>query len=256
MRVLSIAIGCAIWLLAACEWKQEDHGVVLVKKKRLIFPFEKHTGKTSGANPDTSYLNFLFRSKGLVDISELENRILVNLRYADTSNFLHTAFYDGLRTAYLNCETAIKLSNAQYFLSEIDSNLVLMILDASRPLHIQQMMWDSLDMPPIKKYQYLSPPSEPSLHNYGCAVDVTLVDRVLGTELDMGSGYDEFVKLSEPAMEKHFLKNGELSEEAYANRLLLRKVMERAGFKPITTEWWHFSICTKPEAQKRFELIN
>lgn len=220
------------------------------------FPEEKLLQKSQAEFPDTSYLNFLYRSKGLVDVHELDSSIRVNLRYADTSNFLHMGFYDGLKTAYLTCEAALKLSNAQYYLKSLHPNFSLVIFDAARPLHIQQLMWDSLKMPAVKKYQYLSIPTEPSLHNYGCAVDVSILDINTGTMLDMGSEYDQFISLSEPAKEKELIRKGELSEEAYKNRLLLRRVMTAAKFKPITTEWWHFSICTKPEAQQRFELIH
>ena len=116
-------------------------------------------------------------------------------------------------------------------------------------------MWDSLKMKPKIKYSYLSPPNEASLHNYGCAVDVTILDLQTGKELDMGTGFDHFGKLSQLIYEEEFLKTGELSQQAYNNRKLLRSVMQKAKLKPINSEWWHFSICTKPEAVMRFKLI-
>jgi zinc D-Ala-D-Ala dipeptidase len=229
----------------------------VIKNTVFVVPFPGNETITTNSSkiPDTSYLHFLFRNKGLVDIHDLDSSIQVDLRYADTTNFLHTGFYDGLKTAFFQCEAAIKLSNAQNFLKSLHPDYSLVVFDAARPLHIQQLMWDSLKMPAPKKYQYLSIPSEPSLHNYGCAVDVSIMDLTNKRLLDMGSEYDHFGKLSEPMMENELLKKGELSREAYANRLLLRNVMTAAKFKPITTEWWHFSICTKPEAQKRFDLI-
>ncbi len=241
----------------SCHDGGKEKSTRLIKNKVFVIPFpeEKSPDQVQAQVPDTSYLNFLFRSKGLVNIHELDSSIKVDLRYADTSNFLHMGFYDGLKTAYLTCEAAIKLSNAQYYLKSLYPNYSLLVFDAARPLHIQQLMWDSLKLPAPKKYQYLSIPSEPSLHNYACAVDVSIIDLTTSTLLDMGSEYDHFGKLSEPMMEKELLKTGALSDEAYKNRLLLRKVMTTAKFKPITTEWWHFSICTKPEAQQRFELI-
>ena len=257
MRVFAIfSTGLCLFLLS-CLQEGSDKRPRVIKNKVFVIPFPEEKMYNSGhaQMPDTSYLNFLFRNKGLVNIHELDSSIKVDLRYADTSNFLHMGFYDGLKTAYLTCEAAIKLSNAQYYLKSLHPNYSLVVFDAARPLHIQQLMWDSLKMPAPKKYQYLSIPSEPSLHNYACAVDVSIIDISSKTLLDMGSEYDHFGKLSEPMMEKELLKTGELSDEAYKNRLLLRKVMTTAKFKPITTEWWHFSICTKPEAQKRFELI-
>lgn len=257
MRVFAIlSTGLCLFLLS-CHPDGSDTRERLIKKKVFVIPFPDKKQETNNLSqlPDTSYLNFLFRSKGLVNIHELDSSIRVNLRYADTSNFLHSSFYDGLKTAYLTCEAAIQLSNAQRYLKSLYPQYSLVVFDAARPLHIQQYMWDSLKLPAPKKYQYLSIPSEPSLHNYGCAVDVSILDETNNSLLDMGSDFDYFGKLSEPIMEKELLKSGELSEAAYKNRLLLRKVMTAAKFKPITTEWWHFSICTKPEAQQRFELI-
>lgn len=256
MRVFAILSTGLCIILLSCLQEGKDKNTRLIKNKVFVIPFPEEISLGQAQVPDTSYLNFLFRSKGLVDIHELDSTIQVNLRYADTANFLHSGFYDGLKTAYLTCEAAIKLSNAQHYLKSLHPNFSIVVFDAARPLHIQQLMWDSLKMPAPKKYQYLSIPSEPSLHNYACAVDVSIMDETTKTLLDMGSEYDHFGKLSEPMMEKELLKNGELSEQAYKNRLLLRRVMMAAKFKPITTEWWHFSICTKPEAQKRFELIN
>jgi D-alanyl-D-alanine dipeptidase len=206
-------------------------------------------------NKDTSYLDFLFRTRGLISIQDLDSSIKVDLRYADTNNFLRRNFYDGLRKAYFPCEVAQKICNAQAFLKMYNPDFSLLILDATRPLHIQQMMWDSLDMPPDQKYNYLAPPYTISLHNYGCAVDVTIVDTKTNEELEMGSGFDHFGKLSEPVYEWKFLKSGELSKEALENRRLLRKVMQAAKLNPITSEWWHFNYCTKEVAAANFELI-
>ncbi len=256
MRVFPIFGICSVLFFSSCLNDKSEYSS-LIKKTVFVIPEKKDSTAflKSISFPDTSYLNFLFQNKGLVNIQEIDSSIQVQLRYADTNNFLHSNFYDGLKTAYLTCEAAIKLSNAQYHLKAIHPHYSLIIFDASRPLHIQQMMWDSLKMPIKHKYQYLSPPSEPSLHNYGCAVDLSIIDLSNNRLLEMGSDYDFFGKLSEPRMEKELLKTGLLSEAAYKNRLLLRKVMTAAKFKPITTEWWHFSICTKPEAQQRFELI-
>lgn len=204
---------------------------------------------------DTSYLEHVFMSYDLVNLQHLDSTIGVTLRYADTNNFLKTNFYDGLRHAYLPCEVALKLCNAQYYLKQVSPALSLVILDATRPLHIQQMMWDSLDMPPDKKFNYLSPPYEPSLHNYGCAVDLTILDESKNSLLDMGTGFDAFTPLSQPALEWKFLKSGELSREAVDNRRLLRTVMKMAGFSSIPSEWWHFGYCSKETAATKFKLI-
>jgi zinc D-Ala-D-Ala dipeptidase len=206
-------------------------------------------------NLDTSYIEYVFKRYDLVNIKSLDSTIQVDLRYSDTNNFLKYNLYDGLRNAYFNCETALNVCAAQYYLQQINPDLSLLILDASRPQHIQQMMWDSLKMHPDKKLFYLSKPEDTSLHNYGCAVDVTIINTKTDSILDMGTDFDFFGNLSEPIYETHFLKLGQLSPEAYKNRILLRKVMLRAKLNPITSEWWHFSLCKKDEAARKFQLI-
>jgi len=244
-------------VLAACNIEEHNH--VHRIKKQIVYEIAEidstGTNKKQVLSLDTSYVEFIFKSYDLVNIKSLDSSIKVNLMYADTINFLKYNLYDGLRNAYFNCETALRIASAQYYLKEINPDLSLLILDASRPQHIQQMMWDSLKIHPDKKTFYLSRPEETSMHNYGCAVDVTLINTKTNQWLDMGTDFDFFGKLSEPIYEPKFLKSGELSQEAYQNRLLLRKVMLRAKMNPITSEWWHFSLCTKPEAIAKYKLI-
>lgn len=245
-------------LLNGCDLKTDKHTHVI--KRRKVYVIEDKDTVTiekrkALADPDTSYIEYLFKGYDLVNIKSLDSTIIVDLRYADTNNFLKRNLYDGLRNAYFNCEAALKICAAQYYLKQVNPQLSLVILDASRPQHVQQMMWDSLKLHPDKKYFYLSPPEATSLHNYGCAVDATIMDLSTNQLLDMGTEYDFFGNLSEPIYEIHFLKTGALSRKAYENRLLLRKVMQRAKLNPITSEWWHFSICKKEEAIERFRLI-
>lgn len=205
--------------------------------------------------PDTSVLEKLFIESGLINVSSEDSSLIVKLAYSDTANFLHRDLYGGLSRAYLTCETARRLCNAQYYLKKTDSNLCLVIYDAARPMRIQQLMWDSLKMEPDRKFKYLAPPFSISLHNYGCAVDLGIVDTRTGKELDMGTKFDAFTKLSEPVYEAVYLKSGELSAEAYRNRLLLRKIMMMAGLNSINSEWWHFNACSKEFASLNYILI-
>lgn len=243
-------------LLTGCRQEQGKKTIetqpTALKNDSLPLPEKK---APMALNPDTSYLEFVFKPYDLTNIKTLDSTIQVDLRYADTSNFLKINLYDGLRNAYLNCETAIKLANAQHFLKEKNSHYSLLLLDAARPLHVQQMMWDSTRLDSAKKIMYLAAPYQTSLHNYGCAVDVTIIDLDSKKELDMGTGYDDFDLHSKPSYEWIFLKDSTLSKTAYENRLLLRTIMKRAGLRPITSEWWHFSTCTKEEAALKFKLI-
>lgn len=251
-KVLLI-FGMALLLLNSCGSPDPSTKRHLVKHKVFVKP-ELPKGQEL-IQKDTSYLEFVFKKYDLIDIQSLDTSIVVLLQYADTTNFLKRAFYDGLRKAYFNCETALRIASAQYYLKAAHPHLSLLIYDASRPQHIQQMMWDSIQLPGKDKHSYLSHPEATSLHNYGCAVDCALINRLTGEVLDMGSGYDSFEKISQPAWEAHFSKTGELSETALKNRLILRKAMKRARMNPIPTEWWHFSSCGRAEASAKYSLI-
>ena len=245
-------------LLFSCHSADSDKVHTLRQKKVIVIDsalIKPTVVTTPPISKDTSYLELVFSRYDLVNVRDLDSSIRVDLQYADTSNFLKQNLYDGLRNAYLNCEAALKLANAQSFLKELHPEYSLIIFDAARPLHIQQLMWDSLKLHPDLKFNYLAPPYQNSLHNYGCAVDLSIMDTKTGTLLDMGTPYDFFGKLAQPINEQIYLKSGALSKEAYENRLLLRKVMQRAALNPINSEWWHFSICTKEEAVKKFKLI-
>jgi hypothetical protein len=131
----------------------------------------------------------------------------------------------------------------------------LVIYDAVRPRIVQQWMWDSVNVPDRVRYKYLSAPKYGSLHNFGAAVDVSIVNDSTGQPLDMGTPFDCFCELAYPYFEKKFLKSGKLTKQQYQNRLLLRKIMHKAGFTGITTEWWHFNACSRKTARKKYPII-
>jgi D-alanyl-D-alanine dipeptidase len=203
---------------------------------------------------DSCELEKLFVSKNLVNINALDSSIRVVLHYSTSQNFLNKPLYNGLSNCYLPCDVAIKLCNAQHELHQYFPNYHLIVFDAVRPLHIQKQMWDELDMPAKNKINYLAHPNDISLHNYGAAIDIGIIgdNDIL---LNMGTPFDFFGELSEPKREKELVENGQLSKEAFTNRLLLRKVMINAGFTAITSEWWHFNATNKITAASKYELI-
>lgn len=203
---------------------------------------------------DTSELERYLISRQLVNVQELEPSIRVDLLYASDRNFLHKVMYKDLSKCYLPCQVAIKLCNAEYFLNRAYPKYHLIVFDAVRPLHIQQQMWEELDMPAWKKINYLANPADISLHNYGAAVDVGIIHEN-DSLLDMGTAFDSFNELSQPKYEARFLEEGTLSQEAYNNRLILRRAMLRAGFSMMYTEWWHFNATNKTTAAARYGLI-
>lgn len=235
-----------ISILFSCQNKIEHHTIYIILPANAV---SNHIVKK--VIPE---IEKYFISKHLVNINQIDSTIKVDLKYATNQNFLHKPIYKGLVHCYLPCEVAIKLANAQTFLREINPNLSLIVFDATRPLSIQQKMWDELDLPISTKINYLAHPSDISLHNYGAAVDVGLI-TIDNKLLDMGTDFDTFDKLSEPSKEWLCLKDSTLSKEAYNNRKILRKVMIRAKFTPISSEWWHFNSTNKSYAAFKYELI-
>lgn len=203
---------------------------------------------------DTSEYEQNFVRLGLVNIHEMDTNIRVVLMYNSDKNFIGKSFYRGLNQCYLPCEVATKLNNAQKLLKQQYPFYNLIVFDATRPLHIQQLMWDSLKLHPLVKYDYLARPDELSLHNYGAAVDISIINEN-GVLLDMGTPFDFFGDLARPIMEAQLYNEGKLSKTAYCNRLLLRRIMVQSGFYPITSEWWHFNACSKKYAALNYVII-
>lgn len=191
---------------------------------------------------------------GLINIHDLDTSIMVELKYSTTDNFLGKDVYGGMRNAYLQPDVAEMLVNAQSYLKSLNPELSLIVYDAARPRSIQQKMWDAVDAPFQEKIRFLSNPANGSIHNFGAAVDVSIVDRS-GVPLDMGTEFDHMGELAYPSKEEEMLEQGRLTTQHIANRRLLRRVMRHAGFWGIQSEWWHFNACTRAEARERYEII-
>jgi zinc D-Ala-D-Ala dipeptidase len=163
--------------------------------------------------------------------------IAVDLRYGTADNFVHSDVYSPLDCAWLHAHAAEKLHAAVTRLAQQSPHVRLLVLDALRPHRVQEMLWDSLAGTEL--HMYLADPAIGSLHSYGMAIDVTLIDDE-GRELDMGTGFDNMTLLAHPELEAEHLAHGQLTFAQLANRLLLRNAMEHAGWRSISTEWWHF----------------
>ncbi|MFN3939388.1 MAG: M15 family metallopeptidase [Chitinophagales bacterium] len=236
---------CLLYLLLvfACSQSNEQKAAPLV-----VVEDEKYM------LPAVSPLEKQLMAAGLMNLQDLNCGILVELRYASTNNFLGKNMYGDLRNAYLQPEVAKKLLIAQHLLKNTDSTLTLLVYDAVRPLHIQQLMWDSLHVPMQQKRNFLSDPAVGSLHNYGAAVDLTIADSN-GNPLDMGTPYDYIGELAYPSLENQLLQSGRLTAQQVANRQLLRTIMLSAGFTGIDSEWWHFNACSREQAKASYRII-
>ena len=193
-------------------------------------------------------------SSGLINVQEKEPGILVELKYSSTDNFLNTDVYGELENAYLQPDVLIKLQKAYQYLMNKDSTLTFIIYDATRPVSVQQKMWDIVQENYPEKSKYVSNPKNGSLHNYGAAIDITVAKKN-GEALDMGTPYDFFGEAAEPQLENILLANGTLTEIQIQNRKILREAMVKAGFIQLPSEWWHYNSCSREEAKRIYTIL-
>lgn len=191
----------------------------------------------------------------LVDIQSVDSSIQVDVKYASTDNFMKQKLYQHIDAIYLQKDVAERLAKCQQFLKKIHPNYSLLVYDGVRPVSVQQRMWDALDsIPEGARGKFVSNPKNHSVHNYGAAIDLTIVDES-GIPLDMGAGYDDIRKIAYPSLETQFLASGELTVEQVDNRKLLRKVMQSQQFRNIPSEWWHFNAYSRDEVKKRYKVV-
>ncbi len=160
----------------------------------------------------------------MIDIQEISPRIIVDLKYATESNFTRRKLYE-LNRCFLRKSTAVKLQAVQREIEGMD--LGLKVWDCYRPLSVQKTLWEI-----VPDERYVADPRKGSRHNRGSAVDVTLVDSK-GDELRMPTAFDDFTSRAH----HHYMN---LPEDAIRNRVLLKSMMEKAGFIPLPEEWWHY----------------
>jgi D-alanyl-D-alanine dipeptidase len=178
--------------------------------------------------------------------------IAVDLRYATPYNFTGRDLYSPFDCAWLHRDAAAALERAVAWLAQHAPGHTLLVLDALRPQRVQQQLWDALDGTGLRIY--LADPARGSIHSYGMALDVTLLDAD-GHELDMGTGFDDMTELSHPALEEGFLRAGALTGKQVAGRRLLRAAMLQAGFFGINTEWWHFDCGDRDHVRQTFRRV-
>ena len=109
----------------------------------------------------------------------------------------------------------------------------LTIYDAYRPWRVTKALWDAT--PPGPQRNYVANPKRGSKHNRGCAVDLTLHRPTDGIEVAMPSGYDEFTRRAH----RNFMA---APAESIQHRDLLERLMQAAGFRGASNEWWHFDF--------------
>ena len=178
--------------------------------------------------------------------------IQVELRYASRNNFVGRDLYSPLDCAWLHRDAAAALATTANWLNAERSDLKLLVLDALRPQRVQEQLWAALQGTEL--LGYLADPVRGSIHSFGMAVDITLVDRH-GNELDMGTPFDDLSERSHPALEEKLLASGELTVPQLDNRRLLRAAMQHGGWAGINSEWWHFDCGDRNRVRTEYTRI-
>lgn len=161
-----------------------------------------------------------------VNLKDYSTDFVYDMKYATEDNFLKAKVYD-CAECFLRLKTvkALVKANKKF----IRKGYRIQIFDCYRPLDIQKRMWQIVSNP-----EYVADPAKGSIHNRGGAVDITLVDSN-GIALDMGTPFDFFGPEA-----GHYFEN--LSDEVKQNRLRLKRIMQKSGFIPFNSEWWHYNL--------------
>ncbi|WP_367753905.1 M15 family metallopeptidase [Flavobacterium sp. WC2430] len=162
-----------------------------------------------------------------VNLKDYSTDFAYDMKYATEDNFLKAKVYD-CAECFLRMKTVNAIIEANKLF--MDQGYRIKFFDCYRPLDIQKKMWKIVSNP-----KYVADPSKGSIHNRGGAVDITLVDKRSGKELEMGTPFDFF---GEEA--SHGYSN--LSKKVINNRKLLKRVMVKANFNSFDSEWWHYNL--------------
>ena len=205
-------------------------------------------------------------------LSDIAPDIITEVRYYTTYNFV------GDRIAGYEEPCVLMTREAAAALKEVSDDVMrqgyrLKIYDAYRPqMAVDHFVRWAEDLGDKRMKEYFYPEVDKtrlfadgyidakSGHSRGSTVDLTLFDMKTGKEVDMGGTFDHFGIESHPdwcgnpeTMEytgkykgNKQPKDGKINEVQFNNRMILRQAMLRHGFKPLSTEWWHFTLKNEP----------
>ena len=186
-----------------------------------------------------------------VSLEEAVPDAILEIRYFGTYNFV------GKRIDGYLAPTALLTREAAESLKAVSDEAMQMgyrlkIYDAYRPqCAVDHFVRWAADVADTTMRRYFYPDVDKSLlfeqdyimeksgHTRGSTVDLTLFDMTTEKEVDMGGTFDWFGNESHPDYRG-------VTEEQFANRMILRKLMLRHGFKPLESEWWHFTLEKEP----------
>ena len=213
----------------------------------------------------------VYDNSQFVTITDVVPDVILEIRYFGTYNFVGDRI-DGYEepTALLTRQAADSLKAVSDDVKE--QGYRLKIYDAYRPQRaVDHFVRWSKDFSDARMKQYFYPDLEKDMlfpleyiceksgHTRGSTVDLTLFDMTTEKELDMGGTFDWFGHESHPDFGGNpetfvYTPNDSITEVQFRNRMILRKAMLSHGFKPMTTEWWHFTLADEPFPDTYFDF--
>jgi zinc D-Ala-D-Ala dipeptidase len=196
---------------------------------------------------------------GFVDASTVVDGLVLDMRYFSENNFVGEKI-DGYERprCLLSAQAASALAGVQRNLEA--PGLGLKVFDCYRPqravahfvrwarevgdVRRKAEFYPEVDKRDLFKQGYIA---EQSGHSRGATLDLTLVKRADGSELDMGGPFDFFSPKSWPS-------DKSVSALAQKNRALLAEAMAGGGFRPYDKEWWHFTLAQEPFPNTYFDF--
>jgi len=229
-----LTLSLILMIVSGCREQPRDLSVVKKEEsKKVNTGIKPEIVKDTDTNPekvnkkiDQTKTNTVIDKEQWSDLEVDYEGFVMDIRYATANNFTKKVIYD--------CPKCLLRPSAAKALDEANRHLTerfkvrIKLFDCYRPRPYQQRLWDI-----VPNASYVTPPAKGSMHSRGMAVDLTLVDED-GKELDMGTAFDFFGEEAHQGYPKH-------SDAVKRNRYILRSTMEKYGFSPIRTEWWHFS---------------
>ncbi len=213
-----------------------------------------------------------------VEVTKVIPDVILEIRYYSTYNFV------GERIDGYNRPLALMTRQAADSLKAVSDDVIaqgyrLKIYDAYRPqcavdhfvrwsqnpadTCMKRYFYPMFDKPVLFEQDYIMAKSG---HTRGSTVDLTLFDMQTEKEVDMGGTFDWFGVESHPdycgnpdtklypEIGKYIGDGTGITAEQFRNRMILREAMLSHGFKPLDSEWWHFTLRNEPYPDTYFDF--
>ena len=197
------------------------------------------------------WVKYASEDSNLVEITHLKG-LRMDLRYGTFNNVTGHDLYCGIQRAFVHKDALSKIKAAVKILQKEMPGATFVIFDAARPMYAQSALKRTVAGTPYTNF--VSSGKTGGLHNYGLALDLGLADST-GTLLDMGADFDSFERCAGEVGEADALASGRLTQQQVDNRDLLRKIMKRAGWVTLNSEWWHFNAYTRTYTKEHYPLF-